>query len=58
MSEAPWRQRAFHFGTAGKRLPKSLHIDLVRRADEENVSLNTLAISFLSFCLGRKQPIL
>jgi Uncharacterized conserved protein len=35
------------------RIPKSLHRDLVRRADAEKVSLNTLATYLLSSGVGK-----
>jgi antitoxin HicB len=44
-------------GASGKfvvRLPKSLHAKLSARASQEGVSMNTLAVSYLSEGLGRK----
>jgi len=44
--------------TSGKfnlRVPKSLHARLVRRAKEENVSMNMLAVAFLSEGLAQSE---
>jgi predicted HicB family RNase H-like nuclease len=41
-----------HSGQFRMRLPKSLHAQLARRAEDEGVSLNTLAVSFLSRSLA------
>ena len=41
-------------GKFNLRIPRSLHRDLARKADEEKVSLNTLAIYLLSTCMGKK----
>jgi antitoxin HicB len=35
-----------------QRIPKSLHEELAERAEKENVSLNTLVLSYISKCLG------
>ena len=37
-----------------QRVPKSLHAALVRRAEREGVSLNTLVTAFLAESLGRR----
>ncbi len=37
------------------RVPKSIHSRLIARAKQESVSMNMLAVSFLSEGLGRKQ---
>jgi len=44
-------------GKFNLRIPKSLHRDLARKADEEKVSLNALATYLLSSCLGKKLSI-
>jgi hypothetical protein len=41
-----WRQRA----------PKSLHMRLVRRAEQEGVSLNTLVTSMIAEGFGIREP--
>ncbi len=41
-------------GKFNLRIPRSLHRDLARRAEEEDVSLNTLATYLLSACMGRQ----
>lgn len=41
-------------GKFNLRIPRSLHRDLARKADEEKVSLNTLATYLLSSCMGKK----
>ena len=41
-------------GKFNLRIPRSLHRDLARRADEEKVSLNTLATYLLSSSMGKK----
>lgn len=44
-------------GYSGKfnlRIPRSLHRDLARKAEEEKVSLNTLATYLLSTSMGKK----
>ena len=45
-------------GQSGKwvqRVPKSLHLRLVRQADREGVSLNTLVVSMLAEALGKRK---
>lgn len=37
-----------------QRVPKSIHLELVARAEEEGVSLNTLVISILAQALGHE----
>ena len=37
------------------RIPKNLHVQLVSRAKQEGVSMNTLVSSFISKCIGRKE---
>lgn len=47
-----------HSSASGRfvqRVPKSLHAQLVARAEAEGVSLNTLVVSLVSQGLGRKQ---
>jgi len=44
-------------GKFNLRIPKSLHRDLARKADEEKVSLNALATYLLSSCLGKNLSI-
>jgi antitoxin HicB len=39
-----------------QRLPRSLHAQLIARAKEEGVSLNTLVVSLVSQGIGRRQP--
>ena len=41
-------------GKFNLRIPRSLHRDLARKAEEEKVSLNTLATYLLSTCMGKK----
>lgn len=41
-------------GKFNLRIPRSLHRELVRRADEEKVSLNTLATYLLSSGMGKR----
>ena len=41
-------------GKFNLRIPRSLHRDLARKADEEKVSLNTLATYLLSSSMGKK----
>lgn len=41
-------------GKFNLRIPRSLHRDLARRANEEKVSLNTLATYLLSSGMGKK----
>jgi antitoxin HicB len=41
-------------GKFNLRIPRSLHRDLARRADDEKVSLNTLATYLLSSSMGKK----
>ncbi|MDT8903266.1 toxin-antitoxin system HicB family antitoxin [Anaeroselena agilis] len=41
-------------GKFNLRIPRSLHRDLARRAEEEDVSLNTLATYLLSACMGKQ----
>lgn len=41
-----------HSGQFRVRLPRELHSKLVRRADEEAVSLNALVLSYVSMGLG------
>jgi antitoxin HicB len=36
------------------RIPKSLHARLVARAKQEGVSMNSLVISYISECLGKR----
>ena len=36
-----------------QRVPKSMHLRLVHKADEEGVSLNTLVIALISEALGK-----
>ena len=38
-----------------QRVPKTLHARLVRQAEKEHVSLNTLVVSLLSESLGARQ---
>lgn len=38
------------------RVPRSVHEELARRAQIEGVSLNTLAVTYISQSLGRMQP--
>lgn len=38
-----------------QRVPKSIHLRLVKKAQEEGVSLNTLVISLLAESLGKKK---
>jgi len=68
-AEKAWLQAARKWGDAvpepgsggavsGKfslRLPKSLHARLVKQAEIEGVSMNTLAVALLAEGLGRKQ---
>jgi antitoxin HicB len=42
-----------HSGQLRVRMPKSLHATLAARARLEEVSLNTLIVSYLSSCVGR-----
>jgi len=44
-------------GKFNLRIPRSLHRDLVRKAKEEDVSLNMLATYLLSSCMGKKLAI-
>lgn len=37
-----------------QRVPKSIHLQLVEKAEEEGVSLNTLVVSILAKALGKK----
>jgi hypothetical protein len=39
------------------RLPKSMHRDLARRADEEGVSINQLALAGIARSLGDNSPV-
>lgn len=39
-----------------QRVPRSLHAQLIARAKEEGVSLNTLVVSLVSQGIGRRQP--
>lgn len=41
-----------------QRVPKSIHLRLVKKAEEEGVSLNTLVITLLSEALGNNTSIL
>jgi len=41
-------------GKFNLRIPRSLHRDLARKAEEEKVSLITLATYLLSTCMGKK----
>ncbi len=41
-----------------QRVPKSIHLRLVRKAKEEGVSLNTLVVTLLAESLGEAQPLL
>lgn len=43
-----------HSGKLSLRLPKSLHAQLARRAETEDVSLNMLLVSYLAERSGRK----
>jgi antitoxin HicB len=38
-----------------QRLPKLLHVKLVKRAKQEGVSLNTLVLAFIAEGVGRKE---
>ena len=38
-----------------QRVPKSIHLRLVAKAEEEGVSLNTLVITLLAEALGKKK---
>lgn len=40
-----------------QRVPKSIHLRLVKRAQEEGVSLNTLVITILSESLGQSKIV-
>ncbi len=39
----------------GARVPKSIHLQLVEKAAEEGVSLNTLVIAILAEALGKNK---
>jgi antitoxin HicB len=39
-----------------QRVPKSIHLRLVKKAEEEGVSLNTLVITLLAEALGKNNP--
>jgi len=39
-----------------QRVPKSIHLRLVKKAEEEGVSLNTLVITLIAEALGEKTP--
>lgn len=39
-----------------QRVPKSIHLRLVAKAEEEGVSLNTLVITLLAEALGKNKP--
>lgn len=46
-----------HSGKWVQRVPKSIHLQLVEKAEEEGVSLNTLVIAMLAEALGKtKRP--
>lgn len=36
-----------------QRVPKSIHLKLTKRAEEEGVSLNTLVVAFIAEALGK-----
>lgn len=42
-----------HSGKWVQRVPKSIHLQLVEKAEEEGVSLNTLVIAMLAEALGK-----
>lgn len=47
------REEAGFSGKVNLRMPKSLHRDLARRAEEEGVSLNQLMVTALARAVGR-----
>ena len=47
------RPHAAYSGQLRLRMPKSLHRAMATRADQEGVSLNTLALTYLSRGVGR-----
>jgi predicted HicB family RNase H-like nuclease len=47
------RPQPSYSGQLRLRMPKSLHQAMVARADQEGVSLNTLALTYLSHGVGR-----
>lgn len=49
------RSVAPHSGQVRLRLPKSTHTALAEEAERENVSLNTLAVAFISEGLGKAE---
>jgi predicted HicB family RNase H-like nuclease len=51
----PARKVAEYSGQFRLRVPKSVHEELARSAEVEGVSLNTLAVAYLSEGLGRKR---
>lgn len=46
-----------HSGKLLVRMPRSLHHELALRAEEEEVSLNTLIVALLSEALARRQSV-
>ncbi len=56
MARPPARKVAEYSGQFRLRVPRSVHEELARRAQIEGVSLNTLAVTYISENLGRMQP--
>lgn len=50
----PVPEAADFSGRFNVRIPRSLHRELVRRAEEEDVSLNQIVTYLLSTCIGRQ----
>jgi antitoxin HicB len=56
MTQEAREAKKAYSGKVNLRMPRSLHRDLARRAEEEGVSLNQLMVVVLARAVGKELP--